>query len=351
MNEQTPQPEQAERKSRFAVSREVQTEFVESIAQTMSDMAEKVQAGMKPTPAPTPFCPATGHQYAGASMTRLMLSSMERGYTDDRWLTFNQLQNYKAETKNFKVFIRKGEQGVKLLRPENVSFIVDEQSGKWTFLTENEENAARQKGENVQRKTIFFPYTVFNASQIEGFPAKQNPAQAISPEERNAIIDSFVASSGVKVEHGETPGYTGEADTITMPDAKAFKNPDEYYAMKLRLAFHATAHPDRENRPMDSFEAMRGEAFSLMAGARLGLPMPMDGGAWLTKFEGVENAKAFESAGDAAKMLSVLEQFSKGEEPKAKWFPPKDQWPGQAEKLPEAPPPAQEQPAAPRMRA
>jgi len=273
---------------------------------------------------------------------------MEKGFSDDRWLTFNQLQNYKTETKNFKMSIRKDEKGIKLLRPESVSFTVDDNTGKWTFLSDEQAKEMRQQGEKVQHKTIFFPYTVFNASQIENFPAKETPAPVITPEERYALIDNFIASSGLKVEYGhKKAGYTGEADTITLPDPQTFKSPDDYYAMKLRLAFHATAHPDRENRPMDEFEIMRGETFSMMAGSRLGLPMPLDGGAWPKQFEGVDNAKAFESAGDAAKMLSVLDQFSRGIEPKAKWFPPKDEWPAQAV---QEKPPAQEQSAALRMK-
>ena len=346
---QAPQAEQKEKKNRFAVSREVQTEFVESLAQSINAMTEKIKGGEQLAAVSAPYCPTTGLQYAGASMTRLTLASMEHGYSDDRWLTFNQLQKYKAETGNSEMKIRKGEQGVKLLRPETLSFVVDVE-GKWTFLSEDEATAALRKGAQVQRKNIFFPYTVFNASQIENFPAKENPAPALSPEERYALIDNFVASSGIKVEQGDTPNYRGETNTITMPDSKTAKNLDDYYAVKLRLAFHATAHADRENRPMDEFEAMRGEAFSMLAGSRLGLPMPGQLGTWPQKFEGVDNAKAFESAGDAAKMLAALEQFSRGEEPKAKWFPPKDAWPAQATGLSEVPPPVQQQSTGPRMR-
>jgi antirestriction protein ArdC len=344
---------QPEKKNRFSVSREVQTEFVEKMAKTMLELTETITTGVKPVPVPAPFCPVTGHAYGGASMTRLMLAGMEKAFTDDRWLTFNQLQQYKAQTKDFKPSVRKGEHGVKLLRSEEVKFIVDEKSGKWEFLSEEREKELRQMGKNgpkIQSKTLFYPYVVFNASQIDGFPPRENPAPAISPEERNALIDHFVACSGLKVEHGhEQPRYDAKTDTIQLPDRDKCSSPDDYYAMKLRLAFHATGTENREKRSMDEFEVMRGETFSLLAGSRLGLPMPADGGSWKDKFEGVENAKAFEAAADASKMLAVLEQFRQGLEPKAKWFPPKEQWPA-----PEtSPSPEQAKPepaAAPRMR-
>jgi hypothetical protein len=95
---------------------------------------------------------------------------------------------------------------------------------------------------------------------------------------------------------------------------------------------------------------MRGEAFSLLAGARFGLSMPADGGSWPDKFEGSDKWKAMEASADASKMLSVIEQFSRGEEPKAHWFPQKDEWPAMIAAQESAAPPAPEPAAAPRMR-
>jgi antirestriction protein ArdC len=186
MSQQMPEQseQQPERKSRFAISREVQEEYVTKVAQTINAIVEKVRAGDKPTPVSTPFCPTTGFAYGGASMTRLMLESMDKGFGDDRWMTFKQLQNHKFANKNFKVKIRKGEHGVKLLRSEDVAFVVDK-DGKWEFLNEDREKQLRSEGVDVQRKTLFYPYTVFNASQIEGFPPKETPAPAMSEEERN----------------------------------------------------------------------------------------------------------------------------------------------------------------------
>ncbi len=329
---QTPE-QQPEKKSRFARSREAHEEYVGNMAYTMNKLSDRITAGQRPASVGTPFCPTTGFAYGGASMTRLMLESIDKGYTDDRWLTFKQLQNHRFENKDFQAKIRKGEHGVKLLRSESVHFVV-KQDGKWEFLEEQRAKELRGQGVEVQSKTLFYPYVVFNASQIEGFPAKENPAPALSVAERNAAIDRFVDCLGVKQEYGaEKPGYSGETDTICLPDPDSgfFKSPDDYYAMKLRLAFHATAHNDRERRSPDEFEVMRGETFSMLAGARFGLPMPANGGAWEEKeLKGANKWKAMEASADASKMIAVLDQFSRGEEPKAKWFPPKDEWPAQA---------------------
>jgi hypothetical protein len=61
--------------------------------------------------------------------------------------------------------------------------------------------------------------------------------------------------------------------------------------------------------------------------------------------KGADKWKAFEASADVSKMIAVLDQFSRGEEPKAKWFPKKEDWPAMTA--------AQESPAEPatRMRA
>jgi antirestriction protein ArdC len=331
--------EQKEKKNRFSISREEHEKYVTDVSQTINTIVDKVRVGDRPFPVSPPFCPATGFAYGGSSMTRLMLESIDKGYSDDRWMTFNQLQNHKVETRNFHMKIRKGEHGVRLLRTEEVSFVVDKE-GKWEFLSDEKAKYLRTQGNEVQRKTLFYPYTVFNASQIEGFPPKEQFTPAPNDEERNAAIDKFVACLGVKLEHGhEKASYDGPSDTIRLPDPQQFTCLDDYYSMKLRLAFHATSHNDRERREPDNFEVMRGEAFSLLAGARFGLPMPVDGGAWPNEFKGAEKWKAMEASADASKMLSVLDQFSRGEEPKAQWFPKKEEWPAMVAAQ-EMPPPA-----------
>lgn len=114
---QTPQNE---KKSRFQLSREVQEEFVNGIAQTMLSLAENAEQS-QPSVTETPFCPATGKEYSGANMVRLTLTAMEKGYTDNRWLTFKQLQAVREEYPDLNIRIRKGEHGVTVLRRRTCS--------------------------------------------------------------------------------------------------------------------------------------------------------------------------------------------------------------------------------------
>lgn len=307
-----------EKKSRFEVSREVQEEFVNGIAETMLTLAEKAGEWQKgwaaDTPLGMPFCVATGREYTGANMVRLLMASMVNDYSDDRWVTFKQLQEIQAKNPDQEMRIRKGEHGIKILRPEEIFFTIDE-DGRWNFLNAREIKKLREAEANgeeipeVKRKTLFYPFTVFNAAQIDGFPAKEKVSAPMTEIERNDFVERFTGA-------------------------------DEYYAAKLHEFFHATGHESRENRqkkkeqPLKgyAFEEMRAEMFSMLAGAMLHLPMPEANSAayinsWNQKFSGGEAKAIFQSASEAAKMLTMVCQYAHGEEPSSKWFPRKEQWP------------------------
>ena len=329
---QTPQNE---KKSRFQLSREVQEEFVNGIAQTMLSLAENAEQG-QPSVAETPFCPVTGKEYSGANMVRLALTAMEKGYADNRWLTFKQLQAVREEHPDLNIRIRKGEHGVTVLRPEDVFFTV-EKEGKWNFVSEEQAKGLP----DVRRHTLLYPFTVFNAAQIENFPAKEQSGPAMTEAQRNDLLERFVASSGVAVEHGKgVPRFDHRTDTVRLPHPENFHSSGAYYAAKLREFFKATGHTSREARqPVKAqtlkscaFEEMRAEMFSMLAGAKFGLPMPEHGSAerlrlWNQTFSGGESRALFRAASEAARALTTLRQFEAGEQPAARWFPKHEAWP------------------------
>lgn len=340
---QTPQQE---KKSRFQVSREVQEEFVNGIAEAMLALTSKVagKPRVADTPTGTPFCPTTGREYGGPNMLRLMLAGMEKGYQDDRWMTFKQIQQYQDEHPNLKVGIKKGQHGIKLLRPEEVFFTIGEDE-KWTFHSQDEARAIEEQRKQgaklppVQHKTLFYPFTVFNAAQIYGLPAKEKAAPALTEQERNAFLEKFIADSGIAVEHHDGPAaYSHADDVLKLPFPDRFSRSDAYYAAKLRGFYEATGHSSRENRLTEpetlksrAFEEMRAELFSLLAGAKFGLPMPDNSASaqvttWNRKFSGGDVAELFRAAADAARTLTSLRQFEAGEKPRDWWFPRPEAW-------------------------
>ncbi|MDL2207696.1 hypothetical protein LJB82_03120, partial [Desulfovibrio sp. OttesenSCG-928-M16] len=157
----------------------------------------------------------------------------------------------------------------------------------------------------------------------------------------NEFVERFIASSGIPVEHhGGDAAYNHVADLVKMPFPERFTGTDEYYATKLHEFYHATGHETRENRQNKqsqtlkgyAFEEMRAEMFSMLAGARLNLPMPESNSAayidhWNQKFSGGEVKAVFQAATEAARALTTMRQFESGEQPSARWFPKSEAWP------------------------
>ncbi len=336
--------------NRWEISRDCQEEFVNSIAETMIELAKEDQKWVQPwtseTPMGFPFNASTGHEYSGANMVRLMLISIVKKYDDDRWMTFKQLQHYKDEHPDQEMYIRKGEKGTRILRAEQLNFIVDEKTGEWTFPGKKElqkiqaDKEAGKPVPEVQSKILFYPHTVFNASQIQGFPPKEEIRHNMTDIERNDFLEKFVASSGVLVtHHGGNAYYKEDGDEIKLPYKERFISTEEYYATKMHEYYHATGHKNRENRLTSSkqtkeyaFEEMRAELFSMLSGSHLHLPMPINNSAayinhWNKTFSGGEAKAVFKAATDAAKILTVMQEFERGEQPKTKWFPDKTAWP------------------------
>ncbi len=50
-----------------------------------------------------------------------------------------------------------------------------------------------RKYRKLSAKTPFYPFTVFNAAQIEGFPAKETPDNPMTEIGRNDLVERFVA--------------------------------------------------------------------------------------------------------------------------------------------------------------
>ena len=143
-----------EKKNRFQISREVQEDFVNSVAENMLALAETAGKWQKPWAVDIaggmflggmPFCAATGREYGGANMVKLILAGIIKGYKDDRWVTFKQLQQIQAAHPEQDIKVKKGAKGVKLLRPEEIAFIVRE-DGTWEYLTNKQlKDIAAQK--------------------------------------------------------------------------------------------------------------------------------------------------------------------------------------------------------------
>ena len=180
---------------------------------------------------------------------------MERGYQDNRWLTYKQANELGAQ-------VRKGERG---------TLVVFWQK---TERTEQQEDGTEKEVTGMFAK--FF--TVFNADQIDGL--QQAKAKEFAPAMwRHEQCEQLLSDSGAKILHngGDRAFYSVRNDSIHLPIREAFKSEDKYLATALHELGHWSGSKDRLDRDLtggfgsESYarEELRAEIASLMIGERL----------------------------------------------------------------------------------
>ena len=126
------------------------------------------------------------------------------------WLTYKQAAEPGGQ-------VRKGEHG---------ALVVDADTFKKTEKGDN--------GQDVDREIPFMKgYMVFNAEQIEGLPAHYYAT--VEPLNSSATriesAEQFFANTKVDVRHGGNRAcYSPSIDVVTMPELKAFRDSESYYA-------------------------------------------------------------------------------------------------------------------------
>jgi antirestriction protein ArdC len=92
-------------------------------------------------------------------------------------------------------------------------------------------------------------YTVFNASQVDGYTPPEMPALADS--ERIDRAERFCANLAIEVRHGgDRAFYTPTSDFVRMPEFHRFRDGISYYAVLLHECGHASGAKHRLDRDL-----------------------------------------------------------------------------------------------------
>lgn len=187
----------------------------------------------------------TGREYTGINELNLYFSP----YTDNRWFTFKQIQALGGK-------VKKGEKGTlvqfytnkieKILKDENGNPILDS-------------NGKKQKEIQDLDGYIAKYYIVFNAEQTTGLspyiPSNLTDEDRKKRDLHNIErIEELVKRLNIKVEEkfSNRAFYSPKDDLIVIPDKSQFKGKKEYYGTLLHEISHATSHPTRLNRPINT---------------------------------------------------------------------------------------------------
>jgi antirestriction protein ArdC len=184
------------------------------------------------------------------------------GHSSPFWMTYRQSQLLGGQ-------VRKGERGTLAI-----------------FYRAYQAEEADEEDEGVGRRTRRFlkSFTVFNACQIDGLPARffPEPRPLLPPSERDRQLETFFSAVPALIRHwGAEAFYSPVLDEVTMPERGLFRNLDHYHATLAHELSHWTGHDSRLARQLGgrfgsdayAMEELVAELSSAILGADLGLPV------------------------------------------------------------------------------
>lgn len=195
----------------------------------------------------------TGRKYRGMNALLLSMICEIRGYSDNRWMTFNQISEYREKNGITGPYFKtdaKGQSipityyGVKFYNPETKKY------GKGMTFEKAKEliESGEEKRENM-RIAVLGVYNMFNCSLVNGIEPPLALQQASL--EHSEYITAIINGLGVNYkEEGDRAYYSSKTDTVVVPPSALFSSKQAYYATQLHELSHSTGHPTRLNRPL-----------------------------------------------------------------------------------------------------
>lgn len=179
-------------------------------------------------------------KYKGINAFTLMLTMMERGYTDPRFATFNQIK----------------EMGCRLHDAKGMGIKVE-----YWFPYDREERKAItwekfkmvSNGKPDDRYVLHAKYsTVFNAAHIEGLPERK--LEKINDIASDELISKLSSNMGVEIinDGGDRAFYRLREDKIHLPVPESFSSDYAYNSTALHELAHSTGAPHRLNRKFEN---------------------------------------------------------------------------------------------------
>ena len=252
---------------------EYHQQFAERIIRALKEGTAPWQKAWQPRERILPHNLFSGHDYRGGNALYLMMTALDRGYTDPRWGGWRQIREAGG-------YVRKGEKGTPIMYVEwRQRRTACDEHGDPVLDREG-----RPKLEWVQRdRPLVRLRYVFNVEQTEGLELPS--LQAAEPEWKGfKRAEALIRNSGIRVDHvaDDRAYYNFFENRVVLPKRSQFPSQSAYTHTALHELGHATGHPSRMNRPTfvnrggfgsETFarEELRAEIAAMMTGERLGV--------------------------------------------------------------------------------
>ena len=229
----------------------------------------------KPWTAPSgqsrPHNHSSGLPYGGINRFNLMCEMLDHGWTDSRFMSYRQVQTLAAGMakagipKESLPHVKEGAHGLTIYKLGFVEKKTPVLDGKGRPQLDAD---GKPQMKTVRGKSFLKTYTIFHSSSVANMPPMAE-AQATPKWQVLSRIDDLVEKLGVPVryQNGDRAYYTvarneGGTESITLPERSQWKNADDFYAVLLHEASHATGstYPKRLCRPMLGVDGVESRA-------------------------------------------------------------------------------------------
>lgn len=240
----------------------------------------------------------SGRTYSGINVLLLWAAAFAAGFSDSRWLTFNQAKGLGGS-------VRKGEKGTQIV------------FWKWLVVADAKEP------EGTKRIALARTFTVFNVAQCDGL---ELDAREAAPEHVTGAADLVAERVGASVSRGgDRACYVPALDAIQIPVREAFETSDAYEGTLLHELSHWTGHETRLDRKLgrrfgqDAYaaEELIAELSSAFCCARLGIAGQLQHAEYIASWAKVLRADKhaiFTAAREATRAANLLVPETSAEE-------------------------------------
>lgn len=225
---------------------------------------------------------ASGKRYRGKNALLLSIICEMNGYSDNRWMTYNQITEYREKKGITGPYFSSSAKGTGVPITFYGVSIWNSEEEKWEKPITFEKyrgliSAGKITPDTSIRVVALGTWVVFNCSLVNGIEPLEFNKQPIDHAE---YITQIINSLGVNYkEEGSSAYYNSRTDTVVLPPSKMFKSEQSYYATQLHELSHSTGHQSRLNRdlrnsfgsPEYALEELNAEIASSFLCADLGL--------------------------------------------------------------------------------
>lgn len=257
-----------------------------------------------------PINPISKARYKGINLLNLLIEAQERGYNDNRWLTYKQAKSLGAQ-------VRTGEKGT-TIQYWKFSEVVDKTDEEGNKVFDDNGNSIKVTVP-LEHAEVFFS-TVFNAQQIDGMPEIVFEKPLEDGFDAIEMAEKIIHGSGAVIHHVEQGRafYRPSTDDITLPLKEQFESEMGYYSIALHELGHWTGHESRLDRDLKNLfgtpeyakEELRAEIASYMLCSDLSLDYDPGNhisyiASWVKILQDKPN-EVFKAAADAVKITQFL---------------------------------------------